>query len=146
MPTKNKYTLILLIITLAAIGFGLFEFFKNQNSLPGVSTSSVQAVDVSSNNSTSSGDQIYFGIIKSINNREITMQDVFYIPAANSNSSNKGINLMPISCQLDKPINKITINRSSVMWWENLQSSSPISSAIKTYISSGKSTDSCPSS
>lgn len=141
----NKINVVLILIALVAVGYGLFEFFKHQYVLPGVNSSLIQAVDVSANNATASGDQIYFGTIKSINPREIVMEDVFYIPATNTNSTSKGINLLPISCQLDKPINEITINRSSVMWWENLQSSSSIASAIKSYKSSGKSTNTCPS-
>src|ERR1019366_8947768 len=88
----------------------------------------------------SNGDQIYFGNLKALNGSYMVLQNVFYIP---SSSSSSNITLEPLVCQIDAPYNQMVINRASVNWWENLQSSGKVAQAVTAYEKSAK-TPSCP--
>src|ERR1035438_392539 len=109
----------------ARIGGGVFLFcltgvvgvcifllhYANTDQFKYVNTSDFQAVDVSVGGS-SSGDQIYFGQVKDINTNYLVLDDIYYIPATTSSTSN--ITLQPLVCQVDNPFNQMVIALSSV--------------------------------
>jgi hypothetical protein len=101
-----------------------------------------QAVDINVGGSTS-GDQIYFGNLTTINSNYVVLENVFYIPSTTSSTSN--ITLEPLVCQIDAPVNQMIINRSSVNWWENLQNSGKVSQTIANYEKSSPTTPACTS-
>ena len=143
--TKKKFLKVtsfraMLVITIVAVLFGIWSMIGfNMESLY-VKSDKIQAVDVSIGGSNN-GDQIYFGKIKKITSKYIVLDDVFYIPSS-ANGSN--IQLEPLVCQIDKPINRMMINRSSVNWYENLQSDGQVAQAITNYEKSNPKTPSCP--
>ena len=131
---------VMLAITIVAVLFGIWSIAGfNMESLY-VKSDKIQAVDVSIGGS-SNGDQIYFGKIKKVTSKYIVLDDVFYIPAS-ANGSN--IQLEPLVCQIDKPINRMILNRGSVNWYENLQSDGQVAQAITNYEKSNPKTPSCP--
>ena len=134
--------IILILISISTVSVLLIALVlrsANSNDFGYVNTKVFQAIDVSVGGSTS-GDQIYFGNIKAINSHSIILANVFYIPASSTSSS---VTLEPLVCQIDEPYNQMVINRSSVNWWENLQSGGKIAKAITSYQSSNK-TPTCP--
>jgi hypothetical protein len=80
---------------------------------------------------SSSSDQIYFGQIKVIDTNYLILDDIYYIPATGSTTSN--ITLQPLVCQVDNPYNQMVISTSSVNWWENLQNSGKVAQSILSY-------------
>lgn len=99
-----------------------------------------QAVDISVGGSSNS-DQIYFGNIKQISDKYFVLDNVYYIPSSNSSSN---ITLQPLVCQVDKPFNRMVVNRTSVNWWENLQSDGQVAKAIASYQKSNPNGPTCP--
>ncbi|HUD07716.1 MAG TPA: hypothetical protein VMQ52_01420 [Candidatus Saccharimonadales bacterium] len=127
---------VLLLATLLVLVFG----GTDQNKY--INKNEYQAVDINIGGS-SSGDQIYFGNLRTINSTYLVLENVFYIPTTTSTSSN--ITLEPLVCQIDEPVNQMLINHSSVNWWENLQNSSKVSKTISSYEKSNPSTPACTS-
>jgi hypothetical protein len=115
---------VLLAAVLAALVFGGTDQSKYINK------NDYQAVDISVGGS-STGDQIYFGNLRTINSNYLILNNVFYIPTTSTTSTN--ITLEPLVCQIDMPVNQMIINRSSVNWWENLQNSGKVSTTIANY-------------
>ena len=128
-------------ILLIAISFS-FVFGTNPESKY-LNTKDFQAVDISVGGSTT-GDQIYFGNVKSINNNYLVLDNVYYIPTSTTSTSN--VTLEPLVCQIDEPFDQMVINRSSVNWWENLQAGSKVSTSIASYEKTNPKGPTCPKS
>jgi hypothetical protein len=146
---SNKLIRVLYVILLAgiaglliAISFS-FVFGPTNTESKYINTKDFQAVDISVGGSTT-GDQIYFGNIKSLNSNYVVLNNVYYIPTSTTSSSN--VTLEPLVCQIDKPFDQMVINRSSVNWWENLQPTSKVSTSIASYEKSNPKGPTCPTS
>ncbi len=126
--------LIIVVAITVAVGGNEGKYLNNKD---------FQAIDISVGGS-SNGDQIYFGNLKAISSSFYVLDNVYYIPATSSQTSN--ITLEPLVCQIDSPVNQMIVNRSSVNWWENLQSSSKVVQTILNYEKSNPKGPTCPSS
>jgi len=114
-------TLVVLTGALIILIVVALLIYKNNSESNYVNTSGYQSVDVRV--SASTGDQVYFGKITSMNSSYIVMNDVFYLqPGATSNQ----FNLNSLTCTLSDPENQIIINRSQVVLWENLSAKSQV--------------------
>jgi hypothetical protein len=148
MFESNKLIRLLYVVLLAGIAVLLisisfsFVFGTNPESKY-INTKDFQAVDISVGGSTT-GDQIYFGNVKSINSNFLVLDNVYYIPTSTTSTSN--VTLEPLVCQIDEPFDQMVINRSSVNWWENLQSGSKVSTSIASYEKSNPKGPTCPKS
>jgi hypothetical protein len=137
---------VLYVILLAGIAILLvaiaFSFVFGPKSESGyVNKNDFQAVDISVGGSTT-GDQIYFGNVKALTSSYVVLNNVYYIPTSTTSTSN--VTLEPLVCQIDAPFDQMIINRSSVNWWENLQSSSKVSTSIASYEKSNPKGPTCP--
>jgi hypothetical protein len=135
-PNKfNKWAslggmIFLIALTVILVASIFLIHYANTNQFKYVNTGEFQAVDVSVGGS-SSGDQIYFGQIKVIDTNYLILDDIYYIPATSSSTSN--ITLQPLVCQVDNPFNQMVINSTSVNWWENLQNNGKVAQSILSY-------------
>ena len=135
----NIASIILLFgIAVILVAIAFLPRSTNNNESKYINSKNFQAVDVSVGGNN--GDQIYFGNIQTLNGNYLVLDNVFYIP---SNSTSSNITLEPLVCQIDAPFNRMIINRASVNWWENLQSSGKVAQAITNYQKSSK-TPACP--
>ena len=89
--------------------------------------------------------QVYFGNIKTLNNNFLTLTNIFYLQtnssgsstsATSSTSSSNNVSLVKLGCELHQPYDQMVINRSSVTFWENLESSGQVAKAVSTWNSS----------
>ena len=119
MKTINikMLTTILIVLTgiLVILVVAALFFYKNYSESSYIDTSTYQSVDVRV--SASTGDQVYFGKIKSLNSNYLILNDVFYLQ---SGTTSNQFNLNSLTCTLSDPQNQIIINRSQVVLWENL--------------------------
>ncbi len=114
--TLAVLTGLLIILVVVAL-----LIYKSNSESSYVNTSTYQSVDVRV--SASTGDQVYFGKIASMNSNYMVLNDVFYLqPGATSNQ----FNLNSLTCTLSDPENQIIINRAQVVLWENLSSKSQV--------------------
>ncbi len=78
----------------------------------------------------------YFGHILKINDKYVVLRDVFYLTTDQTSQNNQSANpqLTKLGCQqLHSPYDEMVINRSQVAFWENLQDSGKVATAIKQW-------------
>jgi hypothetical protein len=86
--------------------------------------------------------QVYFGNIKSLNDKYLVVTNIYYLQTANngassssasSSSANTNVTLVKLGCELHEPYDKMVINRTSVTFWENLQDGGQVAKAVSTF-------------
>ncbi|HET7060292.1 MAG TPA: hypothetical protein VFH99_03200 [Candidatus Saccharimonadales bacterium] len=122
---------ILLVALVAVIGFS-----GNKTEDKYVDTSKLQAVFLNTG-------QVYFGNIKSLNNKYFVLTNIYYLQQTNSNgssssgssSSNAGSNvtLVKLGCELHEPYDQMVINSDQVTFWENLQDNGQVAKAVSSF-------------
>lgn len=91
------------------------------------------------------GGQVYFGKITDLNDKYLRMEDIFYLrvnqvvqpnQANNQQTGENDISLVKLGCELHRPTNEMVINRSQIVFWENLKDESgenTVPGAVKNY-------------
>lgn len=83
--------------------------------------------------------QVYFGHIKSLNNKYLRLTDIYYLQSSNSNASSSSSNaasnvtLVKLGCELHEPYDQMVINSDQVTFWENLQDNGQVAKAVSTF-------------
>jgi hypothetical protein len=85
--------------------------------------------------------QVYFGKMESNNEKEIVLNNVFYIQVNQSAGQNGGanalggssFNLVKLGNELHGPTDELFVNRSQVVFYENLRDDSKVVESIKNY-------------
>jgi hypothetical protein len=97
-----------------------------------VNTSKLQAVFLNTG-------QVYFGNLKSINDKYFVLTNIYYLQTSSSSStsstssSNSNVSLVKLGCELHMPYDQMVINTSQVTFWENLQSSGQVAKAVAAF-------------
>lgn len=82
--------------------------------------------------------EIFFGKIRTINNRFFTLDNIYYLQASGDTQSDKTAsapNLVKFGCiELHSPTDGMVINRDQVSYWENLKSNGKVAEAISAYV------------
>ena len=118
---------ILLVALVALISFG---GPKSEDKY--VDSSRLQAVFLNTG-------QVYFGNIKSLNNKYFVLSNIYYLQSTNSSSSTaasssaNNITLVKLGCELHEPYDQMVINSDQVTFWENLQDGGQVAKAVKTF-------------
>jgi hypothetical protein len=79
--------------------------------------------------------QVYFGNVKTLNNRYVVLSNIYYLQTSNSGTTNTNTNvsLVKLGCELHEPYDQMVINRSQVTFWENLQDGGQVAKAVATF-------------
>lgn len=85
--------------------------------------------------------QVYFGNIKTLNDKYFVLTNIYYLQTNNSNSSSStsttnssnNVTLVKLGCELHEPYDQMVINRQSVTFWENLQSGGQVAKAVDKF-------------
>lgn len=105
-----------------------------------VDTTKYQAVSLNGGVDITSGSiatPVYFGHIRSINDKYIDLQDVYYITPGQQQANQQAINaqLVKLGCQLlHSPYDQMIINKNQVAYWENLKDDGKVVVSIKDFI------------
>ena len=144
--------ILLLGCALILAALSLFLGFNNNNSASEaglVKTDRYQAVSL--NGGLTSGAvfySTYFGHITRMTDKYIVLQDVYYLTANQSTQNSQAApspQLLKLSCQqLALPDDQMMINRSEVAYWENLQNSGNVVTAINQSIKQNPNASHCP--
>lgn len=123
---------VLLVALAASFVFGP----KDENSY--VDNERLQAVFLN-------GGQVYFGKVTDLNDKYLRMEDIFYLRVnqtvqpnqqGNQQAAQNDIQLVKLGCELHRPQNEMLINRSQVVFWENLKDETgenTVPGAVKNY-------------
>lgn len=104
-----------------------------------VDTSKYQAVFLT-------GNQVYFGKITSLNDKYVSLQDIYYLKVnqqvqpkdSTSSSTGSDVTLAKLGIELHCPEDRMTINKDQVTFWENLQDDGQVVKAIKAFKDNNK--------
>lgn len=84
--------------------------------------------------------QVYFGKITSLNNRELTIKDIYYLQDDGVDSPEKlermlgqNISLIKLGSELHNPKDKMIINTLHIIFYEKLEDKGGVVTAIKDY-------------
>jgi len=85
------------------------------------------------------GGQVYFGKIGSLNDKYLSMSNVYYLrvnqavqPNTTASTSND-VALVKLGCELHGPQDQMVINSSQVTFWENLKADGQVAKAIAEF-------------
>jgi hypothetical protein len=138
---KGEWGRIFTVIIVAAIAIlicGVIAFIATNGGVKSedryVDTGKLQAVFLNTG-------QVYFGHVKSLNNRYFVITDIYYLQSSNNgNSSNSGSNnsasnvtLVKLGCELHEPYDQMIINSDQVTFWENLQDNGQVAKAVAAF-------------
>jgi len=80
--------------------------------------------------------QVYFGKAKQINNRFVTLDDVYYLTQATAanNQVSGDYTLVKLGCQqIHHPEDRMVISRDQVTFWENLSTDGKVAKSISDF-------------
>ena len=87
-----------------------------------------------------SNGQVYFGKLEAINGDSYRLSDIYYVqvqsaiqPDSGKEATTSKISLAKLGNELHGPIDTMYINRSHVLFWENLKTSGQVVCAINDY-------------
>lgn len=131
---------ILLLAIIAAFIVGGGKGVTSQSKY--VDTKQMQAVFLN-------GGQVYFGNIKTINNQYMGIENIYYlrvnqqVQPNGTQSTGQDISLVKLGCELHGPQDKMVVNQSQVIFWENLKSDGQVANAVKKYIADNPNGQKC---
>jgi len=85
--------------------------------------------------------QVYFGNIKSLNNRYLVLTNIYYLQTSGSNGSttsssannSSNVQLVKLGCELHEPLDQMIINRDQITFWENLGEGGQVAKAVANF-------------
>lgn len=122
---------ILLVALTAFMVFG--DSSKNEDKY--VNNKQMQAVFLN-------GGQVYFGNIGTLNSQYVRLTNIYYLRVnqtvqpnqATASTSANDVSLVKLGCELHGPVDEMLINRSQVVFWENLKSDGQVAKAVAEYV------------
>lgn len=99
------------------------------------------------------GGQVYFGNIKDLNGKFLTLANIYYLrvnqqvqPNTTTNTNSNDVSLVKLGCELHGPTDSMVINREQVVFWENLKDDGQVAKAVAEYQKSNPGTQKCETS
>lgn len=92
--------------------------------------------------------QVYFGKLKSLNNRYYELTDIYYVKVENAvqpdrnNTAAQNISLAKLGNELHGPEDVMYISKDKVLFWENLKDDGQVVKAITEFKKNGSSSSS----
>ncbi len=130
-------------VVLAILLLVAWSSLRSQTSARAIDKDSYQAVFLSNG-------QVYFGKLVNLNGEYVDMREIYYLQLQNSDSenaaeavsnpdsSNNDIKLIKLGNELHGPTDRMMINKSQILFWENLKGDSKVSQAIEQYKNDNK--------
>lgn len=97
------------------------------------------------------GGQVYFGKVHSLNDKFITLDNIYYLRVnqqvqpnqSTTSSANQDVSLAKLGCELHGPTDVMVINREQVLFWENLKANGQVTKAITAYVKANPQGQTC---
>lgn len=119
------------VLVVALISYMIFGTTNSEGRY--VDTSKMQAVFIN-------GGQVYFGNIKSLNQKYLRLSNIYYlrvnqqVQPNTSTTTNNDVSLVKLGCELHAPTDTMLINRDQVIFWENLKDDGQVAKAVADYV------------
>ena len=85
------------------------------------------------------GGQVYFGKIGTMNDRFMSVSDIYYLRVNQTvqpngeAANNQDVSLVKLGCELHGPDDSMIINQDQVIFWENLKTDGQVAKAVADY-------------
>lgn len=97
------------------------------------------------------GGQVYFGKVRSLNAKFITIDNIYYLRVnqqvqpnqTTANASDQDVSLAKLGCELHGPTDVMVINREQVLFWENLKADGQVTKAVDAYVKANPNGQKC---
>lgn len=130
-PRKQLF-IIIGVVVLIALAWGTLSWFRVVGPLAGIKSNRYQAVFLTN-------DQVYFGKVIAMTDNTITLRDVYYLKqkgdadATKTDQKSQQVQLAKLgaSGEVHNPDNEMRINRTQVLFWENMKDDSQVVKTIK---------------
>ncbi len=128
---QGGFLVLLLSVTVILVGVVYLLHLANPNASKYVAGNKLQAVFLQNG-------QVYFGHIRTISQRYIKLQDIYYLNNANASANTQAnttnnLSLVKLGCELHGPYDEMIINQQQVTFWENLRDDSQVAKAVAQY-------------
>jgi hypothetical protein len=145
---KIMRILTFVVLVLGALIIGLLALYLalggNKEEIKYVEKNKFQAVFLN-------GGQVYFGKIHDLNNKFVTLDNIYYLRVnqqvqpnqSASNTANQDVSLAKLGCELHGPTDVMVINREQVLFWENLKDDGQVVKAISAYVKANPQGQNC---
>lgn len=147
--TAIKIAYLVMLVSAAILALSLIGFVavgQPNREAQQVDKTKLQAVFLT-------GGQVYFGKIRKIDQNYVRLTDIYYLkvnqqvqPDAEGNNQETAPVLVPLGCELHRPQNEMLINRSQLVFWENLKDNQPentVPGAVKKYLAENPNGQDC---
>src|SRR3990167_2745377 len=125
-----------IVVLVVALVFKI-SVSSSDNGTKEINKSAYQAVFLNNN-------QVYFGKISGVQKGSISLTDIYYIQldgkqqdTAQAQANANNITLVKLGCEIHGPQDKMVINNSQVLFWENLKDDGQVVKTIKANQSKG---------
>ncbi len=96
--------------------------------------------------------QVYFGKLSGVSSDFVTLKDIYYLqvqnavqPASGQSSTDQSkVSLIKLGNELHGPMDEMKINRTQVLFYENLKADGKVVQAIDKYIKDGPAASATP--
>lgn len=132
MQMKNWRLILIIVIVVLFIGASFVLFAKKGLVFSGKNNQENirQAIFLANG-------QVYFGEVETENNRYLIVRSIYYLKAQDqldANNPDKKISIIKLGDELHGPEDKMYINRTQVLFYENMRKDSKINEAINRFI------------
>ena len=134
-PSKRKFLFISFIFLFIALvmAAGLYLLYQN-NTSSGINKSEYQAVFFTNG-------QVYFGKLQNFDKDSMTLTDIFYLQAQSTTTSSNpqptssasDVQLVKLGNEVHGPEDQMVINKSQILFFENLSKTGKVSDSIIKY-------------
>lgn len=132
-----RYCTAILLFSVAVLVLAVassFAFSGDHSQAKYVKKGNLQAVFLN-------GGQVYFGNITNLSKDYLTVSNVYYLrvnqavqpdnkPAATNNND---VSLVKLGCELHGPEDRMVVNQSQVIFWENLKTDGQVAKAVAQF-------------
>jgi len=132
-PSRKQFIVVIGLLVALAVAWGALSWFRIVGPLAGVKSDRYQAVFLTN-------DQVYFGKVIAMTDGTITLRDVYYLKqkgdadaAKTDQTADQQVQLAKLgaSGEVHNPDNEMRINRTQVLFWENMKDDSQVVKTIK---------------
>lgn len=135
-PKKVLGALIVVVLVALLIGAVCWKGMAHKpvDENKNINTSEYQAVFLTNG-------QVYFGHLNDLNNKYVSMKDIYYLQVQQSQNLQQGtgtdassqVSLAKLGSELHGPEDQMHIASDQVLFWENLKNDSKVTQAITKY-------------
>lgn len=129
------WVVLLFSVAIVMVALAALLYFGGPSEAKQIDTTKQQAVFLTNG-------QVYFGKIKSINNRYVDLRGIYYLNVNQQVQPNQqgdedkqnSVSLVKLGCELHGPLDQMIISRDQVTFWENLKDDGQVAKAISQWL------------